>query len=383
MSVQISEKSAFAPIRYQATRLWWKTLGSFAAKGANYPFERRVNFLRDELQPYAHTNITKGTGIDHPQVIQNELSLLQVIGSFIYGGRTIYEFSETLTDSLAVTEFEDTTIGDVIGGQNNVYLHFGPHPFINVGGIQYEGFWVSFLEEDKSFSFQACRYQSFRKKPIHFSKNDVVDSYSLFFISTEQTIGSAIDSSIEKLESQRIDQLKQLDQIAAQYRAQGIRIETKAALEAIGGEIKSDDIKRISNLCFSALCYLRARPEDTEYGWPKDAPLNMVEHATHTHDSGKKASAENALENDGYLKIGYVGAKFEDNNQPRIFTKGLSDSEIKRIMSTHPRRGFFRKQPFGPGRQDRKIVYIAPTIVNPGVKMGLGKILSVDKKNDA
>lgn len=386
MSVQISHKSAYAPIRYQSTRPWWKTLGKMAAEVVRIDgdFARNDHFRKTFL-PAVHKAFIIEARI-HPadrEVIDKELGLLSIKGRFIRGGRAIYDFSERLTDNLLMTDFSDTTIGDVLKSDLDIYIHFGAHPGLNLENTQYEGAWIEYLYEKKHLNIWPAKANSFKSKPTKLSDDDSIDGIDYIAHSDEQTIASMFDGTMAQVRNAKNEMLDETSDIIDDL-AERTGIDPSDLIEDLFPNI--DEFSKafesihssIFNICMSALCYLNAKPEETSYGWPKDAPVNMVAQAMNKKDAGRRATAQTALENDGYIKIGYVGARYNTmSSEPRLFTPGQSASEIKHIKSTHPRRGFFRRQRVGQGRKDIKVVYVTPTMVNSGNKIGAGKVFAV------
>jgi len=381
----ISEKSAFAPVRFQATRPWWKPLGKLAAKADMASYKKRSKILSDELHPLVLKAVKERLGVRDPRIFQNESILIQSFGGFLAYGRVIYELSEALTDNLAVTDFDDVTQEDLELQDGTVYLHFGDHPALHIDGIQYEGAFVSWKpnwnpdgsQGENLLSICPIRHNAYKNKPIHYMAADLFESLPVFFKSPTETIKSAIAASRVQLEEQNKESLAQMEQIKQKFlAAYGVEPDISGALETIG--LPSEDLyKRMTSICLAVLSFLAARPDDIESGWPADAPSDKVERVMSAAPVRQEA-ARRELENDGYVQVRYVGAKFADSaDTVRFFRKGQDAGETKRTIATHPRRGYFRRQPCGPGRKERRIKYIAPTIVNPGGKIGHGKIISV------
>ncbi len=79
---------------------------------------------------------------------------------------------------------------------------------------------------------------------------------------------------------------------------------------------------------------------------------------------------EDGLYQQGYTKVNYVGRNFEKTNEGKAISNHINSGKT---LSTHFRRGHFRNQPYGEKLSQRKIIFIAPTIVNEGGEMQ-GKI---------
>lgn len=376
MQIPISPKSAFAPLRYQSTRPWWKELGKLAAKCSMSDMAKRSKIIMNDLGPAVMKIVRERLGVQDPRVFQNESGNIQIFGGFVAYGRIIYEMSDTLVDNLAITDFDDVTLEDLELPNSIVYLHFGDHPVLNIDGTQYEGMFVGWHESERLLSVQAVRHLAYTKKPLHFRNEDSIESLPVFFVSKNETIKSAIQASRQKLEDQQRIAMQQLEQIKSQYK--GFDLDTRGFLHDIQSLPSETEYRRIVSLALSSLCFLAARPEDVNEGWPIDTPKELVERATMDSQAGKRTSAHRQLENDGYVLVRYVGAEFSQSTDAvRYFRKGDSQADLERTMATHPRKGFFRKQACGPGYSMRKIKYIAPTIVNPGGKLGPGHIFEV------
>ncbi len=378
MKIQASSKSAFAPLRFQATRPWWKPMGKLAAKSASYSAKKRHQFLNSELHPTMLKTVKEMIGVRDPRVLQNESNVIQLFGGFLASGRVIYEFADSLTDSLIVTDFDDTTLEDLELVEGCVYLHFGDHPFLNVDGIQYEGVFVAWMKNEGLLSLQAVRSHAFSKKPIHFSNNDNTESLPVFISNPQETISSAIFNSIMTVIQNHNEALSQLEAIKNQHPE--MDFDVSGALMGIGSVPSQYLYRQIVTISLSALCFLTARPDDVIETWPGDAPGDLTERAMSKKDIGRQAGAVRNLESEGYVKIQYVGATFAASSETvRYFKKGDSVEDVKRIIASHPRRGHFKRQPYGPKSSQRKMIYVAPTIVNPGSgKIGTGKVFSVE-----
>jgi hypothetical protein len=364
MTVSISSKSAYAPIRYQSTRPWWKVLGKASAEARRIDKSLQADYFQKHLAPIVNRQMIEGAKIYDNDILLNEASLGDITGCFMMGGRAIYDFSSRLTDILMVTDFADTTVSDVFKSDMYLYLHFGDHPCLTFEKNHYEGMWVEFIHSELRLTIHPARHNSFKCKPALSADNEKIDSISFRSVYDEEPIQGMLIRTMNIMRNGMADKRILDFQGSSDKKVKNEHIEYFETIQ-----------NRLFNLCMSAICFIKAKPDDIDYGWPSDAPARMVEQAFNTKDAGRKATAESSLDNDGFIKIAYVGARYNKlENEPRIFSQGASDSEIKRVMSTHPRRGFFRRQRHGEGRLEIKIVYIAPTVVNPGGKSGAGKV---------
>lgn len=121
-------------------------------------------------------------------------------------------------------------------------------------------------------------------------------------------------------------------------------------------------------LIFNFLCYLSYEKRDVQHRYPKEAPTKLVTKANNLHKPSEARRAQNKLESLGYKKVYLCGES--------VRTKSREQGEEG--AATHWRRGHWRNQACGEGRASHKMLWIEPTIVNPG-NSPMGHIYEVNR----
>jgi hypothetical protein len=137
-------------------------------------------------------------------------------------------------------------------------------------------------------------------------------------------------------------------------------------------KIHSDFIDRTIRLVINCLLYLTLSDRDIKEEFPNDLPSNLRAKILKGKTKHQKEVATNEIKLSGFTKIKYVGTSFKDYSK--------SDAKTGTI-STHWRRGHWRNQKIGKELQDKKLVWIMPTIVNKDKgEPAFGHIYQVEPK---
>lgn len=108
-------------------------------------------------------------------------------------------------------------------------------------------------------------------------------------------------------------------------------------------------------LVVNSLCYLSSYPEQVERVWP-ELPKHVQAQAR-DKAKGNKKKMESMLEKMGYRPLHFCGLKFV---QEHVGIGGGSEESRRQ----HWRRGHWRNQPYGEGRQQYRLRWIQPMLVN-------------------
>lgn len=113
-------------------------------------------------------------------------------------------------------------------------------------------------------------------------------------------------------------------------------------------EVEENFLQRLNRIVIQTLLYMQVKPESVELG-------NMVGFASRTQRSaggvGKQQSSH-------LLNPNWIGKEY------RLPSLRSSPQGTHSSPDTHWRRGFWRNQPVGEGRAERKWAWIQPTLVN-------------------
>lgn len=114
--------------------------------------------------------------------------------------------------------------------------------------------------------------------------------------------------------------------------------------------------KRALALVINALCYMTAEPTDAEIEAPEDAPADLLELLKAKKPSIRDRAKVSLLER-GFSLLRVIG-----NAVPKPSAAEASPGTGGSVRP-HWRKGHWRRQPFGPGRAEIRLLWIYPMLV--------------------
>lgn len=124
-------------------------------------------------------------------------------------------------------------------------------------------------------------------------------------------------------------------------------------------------------LVVNGLCYIGAYPDEIEESYPDSAPPESVEQIQNTPPAKRKRLLQEIT------KLGFTRIRFPRMN----FTRSERTSEkLGGKVTPYWKRGHWRMQPVGPGRQSRRLTWVRPCKV--GGEPQQGHIYQVEGRTD-
>jgi len=120
-------------------------------------------------------------------------------------------------------------------------------------------------------------------------------------------------------------------------------------------KLHSDFIKLTVNLVINCLLYLSLKDNNIEEKFASDLPLQYQIKLEKANTKKRKEAVLKDIKESGFTKIKFVGKQIKKSNK---FIGSTNQ------VSPHWRRGHWRNQKFGEHLQDKKLIWIMPTIVN-------------------
>lgn len=114
-------------------------------------------------------------------------------------------------------------------------------------------------------------------------------------------------------------------------------------------------------LIVNSLAYLTAYPKDVETTWPKNTPAHLRKELGKTDNRNEQRRIQSKLASLGFTPVHICGRKLAAELDRQAAAAGE-----ERHPAAHWRRGHWRRQPHGPHNSLRKLVWLMPTLVNPG-----------------
>lgn len=303
--------------------------------------------------------------------------------------RQVFVMDSELTEQLAETEIGDVPWSELKLPHSTFFVSFGDYgqPEFEIGDFRYiiDGAYVRQIDKrsvifphDTLMMYFTARlvYPSYREaKEIRALNNySFAEPVYEFCLSGEgcKTIGDALqrgESDFRK-QCQRMDDngyevAKQLGPEYGLY--SGRRMNFMEMKFDRGKEI----ILHALPVLFNSIFYLCQKPEARIEGFPKSAPSNLVQEWRGTRTPEIRKSLESHLERKGFSKVYFV-RDADSSRQDRL----VNNEDRKRIRS-HWRRGHWRNQPYGTNANQRKWLWIKPTLVKKNEPLSLGTIHDV------
>lgn len=300
---------------------------------------------------------------------------------FLKNGRNIFHLEPELISLFKKTSVEDVVVEDVITPFESFYIHIGREA--NVYAPKYEqshdvpfdksrlsesvvpivGIYVSYAFDSRD---NACEGLDFMFVP-EFGQPTEYAYFSLLWcyhskgfrnVSGEKTtIKQALHNNVYQNpfdnKQAEIDYKERIFPDGKDF------FETRGSWTPnIEDLIWKETVRELTNLAVNTILFLTSADSDVEEGYPSTYPEKLVNKAR-SGNAKEVKRAESKLASQGYTKIKFVG---------RSVKKYFQASNTGTTVSTHWRRGHWRKQPFGAKTEgNKRLVWIKPTIVNKGL----------------
>lgn len=372
MQVKINKRSAYAPIRYEATRPYAVSIGKTFSSEALKGEAARLQFVNGKLLQLLKAGCSKMGKENGPGPLQTEIVNVQVFGSYCTGGKVIFDVSKVLSQTLTHTDADDIPCGEILFPAKSFYLHFGPDTGLMADGFNIDGAFVVRYEDRMVVDLvvQGFGQPHFLSLPM----GERTTGIHVKLDQPEKLVTLALDEAIADVMAKHSQMLRQVEQMERELSQKyGQVVKVPSGIESLAA--KAPLLHRALALITNTMFYLAAEPDDDEEDWelgtPSDA-LNALRQAT-------KASAikniESNLRNAKYTKVRFVGRKFAKSVSGVLIQEA---NESGKKLVTHFRRGHFRRQHYGPERAFQKRIFVAPVVVNAdGVGEIAGRIYDV------
>lgn len=295
-------------------------------------------------------------------------------GRYLKSGREIFDFPPAMVDMFRETDVEDIPLGMIRMPYAAQYLFFGPQADLEIEpGWLIDGAYVERLDDEGAFTITATACPIEHSWSTHWP-GEPEPYFSQDFEARHRAmdLGTAVDEVLaEKLAVYRKeveggpDSEDLTAEMSAAFAEQGeefpeqIRLVNRTRYnsnERLATETHRFPVYRAAlRLIVNALCYITAYADDVEAAWPEGTPepLRLKTTAVKFKEARNARSKLEAL---GYVPIHFCGREFTRRSSPE-------PTEPGRHVAVHWRRGHWKRQPYGEGRQLRKLIWIMPVRV--------------------
>ncbi len=336
------------PCHYWLTRPFTKTVLA-QCQGlhrAELNSQRAQKLVMDQLLPYLQK---QGWRLDDVAVMSQEAQGALAWLDWVLNGKNVVSVSPALTRAFERSDCGDLRIADTLPQQDfSLYLHFEgslDHPIVfNDGKAVFEGAYV-IAHAAHSIRIVLCArldpstsvYERWRER------YDLRITSKYFDISADEAMDYALAEDLQDLEHAR---QRMLEKGGAALAGNAARLSERQRAD-------HPAYREALRLVLNSLAYLKAYPADEETGWPERAPQRMVQ-ATTEGTPREQARGLSKLWALGFLPVRRIGGKLQ-------FPLHADATSGVRM---HWRRGHWRNQPHGPQLSLRKLIWIAPVLVN-------------------
>jgi hypothetical protein len=310
--------------------------------------------------------------------MQNEMLLLGWFGTFLERGRFIYDFQPDLIEVLAKAPLGDVAVGDLKMLEGTIYFHYGPIAELFIDGVQYEGAYVSWLPKRQLLSIVALEAGALSSKPVRSISADRGEVLPIFMNNLNESLTSAITNTrTELIKKDRVAKAQVAQMMAQLGKQYGEVMYDKTQFEDMEWAKTAAMHEPFTRLVLGTYAFLTTYPEDAVVTWPSDTPAARWEKVNKPANIAKAAIAQKVLDNEGYMRLRYVGLKFVNEHLPTPGV-GHTGEGTGRKLVTHPRTFFWRNQAWGPKLSLRRPTLVRATIVNPGSGLPAGRVYDVE-----
>ncbi|WP_133118476.1 hypothetical protein [Caviibacterium pharyngocola] len=358
--IRITEKSSYGPIRFEARY-------SFLQEMFNVAKKKIINKEQDCYQ-FVGNWIDKNINGDNLELILN----IDIFTRFLASGRIIYELDKILFEALSITEL-DIPCSTLNLPYSTFYIQLGEYSSL------FDGVYV-----DKYISSEDVNGEEDTIWFYFVYKNYAKNKTSLSQLRRDKICGDKLRScELDISEPNSIIKDILQNEITSSFYIQysiaernGTLNNENTQLHLQKEKLESEEILKLFPLVVNLILYINSQNNDVIEDWNKDTPIEKTLRLEKGNNVNERKNLEKGLLEAGYSKVLYVGKNFAKTKEANLLAKALTTGKI---LSTHFRRGHFRNQPYGKNNLLRKVVFIAPTIVNEGGEM-LGKIIKLQDK---
>jgi hypothetical protein len=357
MKIQITSRSEYAPLRYEATRSFATNLGKRFIAASRLGESERIEFVRTTLHNHLKVEVARFP-MKCPGLVQSEIMNVQVFGESLAGGKIIFDVAKPLVTSLLITDVNAIPCSELTFPATRFYLHFGVDCGLSADQFEIEGAFV--MKHEDRLVIDLVRADFGKELFYALPSAEVGVGVSIDISDGTKPILRALEDSITSTLAQNAKTFEEIAALEAKLTEQyGEVIKVPSPVEQL--DEHREILYRSLGLIVNTMFYLMAEPEDVLDGWGRDTPTFALETLTAAEKSGTKTTIENTLIKAGYTKVRFVGRRYAASSAANAIPR---ESGTGKTLVTHVRRGHLRRQAYGEHLSQRKIIFVAPVVVN-------------------
>lgn len=303
--------------------------------------------------------------------------------SFWEGARQIFSFSPGLSAALSNTSIEDIPWAELRMPHRHFYVAFGNfgQPTYTMGGLEYivDGAYVREAPANSRSNPEGSLVIDFTTRLLRAdSANAKVkvghDDFCRFLLEPVYeyilipdaggTVGGAMARGeaeyVTRLREEDAEYLKMSMELARRHDIPLPRIPESANCEFRNFESGKAHFLPLLPTLFNCILYLTSFPANISSDYSSDAPQGIVASLKVARRGNVRAELTRTLKSRGFSVVKFVKDPAFSDNPQGADQIAHGHGSTKR---THWRRGHWRRQGFGPGLIEHRIIWIRPVLV--------------------
>jgi hypothetical protein len=279
------------------------------------------------------------------------------LAEFFSGGQVVFHIAPALKDAFRYSDLGDATARDLKFPFPNSYIHIGTDVGLvfNGGRTRLEGVFLSEKSHKDGKSVSMTLVGSLLKAPAHWGERGM-ETFTFHFGSDEMDM-PLLDGAKKHLEIQGRDPFKdgKFSDLSEFDEDEKAKILESWATQAEDRRLNVENIPVVLEcvrMVANALLYVSQYPDDIEDDFQDGFPPGFREKIERSQGKTLARNLSKAR-NSGFTLIKRVGGVFERALQQEASLEGIGDSP-----SPHLRRAHWRRQAFGAGLSQRKLIWI-------------------------
>lgn len=361
----------YHPGRYKASRPFVKQVINAYSKYGGIPTSESYEAIKKVIKKEYDKLLLAIPGKQRPasfQVLIPEISRAMHYAAFVVFAENIFHFTSDLCEEFKLTDVENIPMSLINLPYDSFYMSFGKQKEFNLWSKGYfiDGVYVSKLSRGESVQLLISTVREDVKYDFDYNWVAIPDKYyylKLMPDDPDQMVIDAVDKAFKKdIESRSIENIPDL---SGMYLVDGRYFLAKDTRSQTTKEVIDDlqegyiVMQSALKLIINGLYFLSAFRNEIAIGWPPNTPAEMLnQYLSQSKRESQKAKAR--LKEMGYSIIHLCSIPKEV--PLKADTDGLVSKGKGKI--SHWRRGHWRNQAYGPGRNERKLIWIRPVLIN-------------------
>lgn len=300
------------------------------------------------------------------------------LADFFNGGQVVFHISPSLKEAFRYSELGDATARDLKFPFEDSYIHIGTDSglFFNGGRTQLEGVFLSEKQHKDGNSVSMTMVGTLLSPPAHWGERGM-ETFTFHFAAAEMDM-PILEGARKHLEHQGRDPAEDADLAdLSEFDEEGKR----RILESWATQMEERRLHRENipvalecvRMVANALLYVSQYPDDMEDDFQDGFPAGFREKIERSQGKVLERNLSKAR-NSGFTLIKRVGGVFERAMQVEASANGGGGDG----PSPHMRRAHWRRQAFGSGLTQRKLIWIRAARVLGGTVRERPYLIAVD-----